>query len=90
MPKLKLNRSQLRQALVNKKCIICKGDITLNIEFNNETLLIIFHTTCKQCGSYFKHLLSCKSIEQLEQAQFEIAKSTLETKGFISGWGYNW
>lgn len=87
MGKIKLNRGQLVELLVNKKCIICNGDIYLNVEFDKEFLLITFHTTCKKCDCYLKHLLPCESIEQLERAQLVIAKSTLEAKGYISGVG---
>jgi len=84
---IKLNRGQLKQLLVNKKCLLCNGDIILNIEFDKEFLLITFHTACKRCYFYLEVFKHYESIEQLEWAQFEIAKSTLEAKGFISGWG---
>lgn len=87
MGQINLNRSQLEQLLLNKKCILCEGDIILNVEFDKESLLITFHTTCNKCRCYFKHLLPCKSIKLLEQAHFEITKSTLEAKGYASGWG---
>lgn len=87
MGKIKLNRGQLVELLVNKKCIICNGDIYLNVEFDKEFLLITFHTTCKKCHNYLQIFKHCESIEQLEWAQFEIAKSTLEAKGYASGWG---
>lgn len=84
---IKLNRSQLDQLLFDKKCLLCSGDVILNIEFDKEFLLITFHTTCKRCDCYLKHILPCKSIEKLEQVQFAIAKSTIEAKGYVSGWG---
>ena len=87
MRKLKLTKGQLAQLLFNKKCILCNGDVVLNVEFDKPSLLITFHTNCKKCNCYFKHLLSCESIELLEWAQFEIAKFTLEAKGYASGWG---
>lgn len=83
MRKLKLTKEQLERLLFDKKCFLCNGDVVLNVEFNKELLLITFHTNCKKCDCYFKHLLYCESIEQLEQAQFEILKSTLEAKGYI-------
>jgi len=87
MREIKLNRGQLKQLLVNKKCLLCEGDIILNVEFDKESLSITFHTTCKRCYYNLKVFKPCESIEQLEWAQFEIAKSTLEAKGCISGWG---
>lgn len=87
MPKLKLNGRQLVQLLVNKKCLICDGDVVLNVEFNKPSLLITFHTTCNKCNNYLQIFKHCESIELLEWAQFEISKSTLEAKGYISGWG---
>ena len=84
---IKLNRGQLYQLLFNKKCPLCNGEIILNIEFDKPSLLITFHTNCKICNNNYIQLIKpCKSIEQLEQAQFEIAKSTLDAKGYISGW----
>ena len=87
MGQIKLTRGQLVELLVNKKCLLCEGDVILNVEFDKPSLLITFHTTCKRCGFYLKIFKSCESIELLEWAQFEIAKSTFEAKGYISGWG---
>ncbi len=87
MGQIKLNRGQLVQFLVNKKCLLCNGDVILNIEFNKPSLSITFHTTCKRCNYYFKIFKPCESIELLEWAQFEITKSAFEAKGYISGWG---
>ena len=87
MGQIKLTRGQLVELLVNKKCLLCNGDVILNIEFDKPSLLITFHTTCRKCNFYFKVSKPCESIELLEWAQFEIAKSTLEAKGYVSGWG---
>ena len=83
MEQIKVNREQVIQLLIKKKCIECYGDLRLEIEFNKESLEIIFRPICKKCNSFYMIKKPCKTEEELINFGMQIAESTIEDKGFV-------
>lgn len=89
MDKVKINRKQLIQLLVEKRCIKCYGDSRLDIEFNKESLEITFHIICKNCNSFYIIKRPCNSEEELISFSVQIAQSTINDKGLVKVIGLN-
>jgi len=83
MEQIKVNREQVIQLLFEKKCINCYGDLRLEIEFNKESLEIIFRPICKKCNTFYLIKRQCKTEEELINLGMHIAESTIEDKGFV-------
>jgi len=78
-----ITEEQKTQLLVHKKCLRCNGDSRLEVKFDKETLEFKAIVICDKCKVYYPFKQQCKSEEELEYLYMQVAKSTLEDKGFV-------
>ncbi|MFW9969330.1 MAG: hypothetical protein ACFFDF_03955 [Candidatus Odinarchaeota archaeon] len=80
---MRINRKQLEQILVKKKCIFCDGNLILDIEYNSVDIKITFHFTCKKCGFNDSIESPIRSKEILEDAFSKLVDYNIKEKGFV-------